>query len=273
MESIISEEYILNKYSNICKRKINNLYTVWGIRRSGNHAIIHWLKSHFEKPVAFINDVNPESKFLYPKLDKWRNHRKYQTYLRLRMANLKRWDIDVNNGIVSVESYNFKKIKNIEEKINSNFGEVFNNYNIIVLRDPYNLFASLLKHHSLSKDFKNKTKKYIGLWKIYACEFLGKTNYLKNKYCINYNLWHNSIQYRKTIIEDLGFIFHDSNKDNVAKEGDGSSFDELKYSKEAYKMRLEERWKEFIDDEFYNQLFDDQIAKLSNKIFGNIIRK
>ena len=71
-------------------------------------------------------------------------------------------------------------------------------YDVLLLRDTFNLIASRLKKGFLS--VKTKGMSLTDMWIEYAKEFLEETSYLSNnKVIINYNLWFSDISYRREI--------------------------------------------------------------------------
>jgi hypothetical protein len=139
--------------------------------------------------------------------------------------------------------------------------------NLLVLRDPYNLFASRLKA------FRNwlpdpAGKVYVEMWKEHAKEFLKKTNYLENKVCINFNKWCESNNYRTQLCRQLKIIPTDQGFSEKATQGWGSSFDENENKITSYR----DRFKLLLNDKQYIKLFkeDRELIDLSNCIFGKI---
>ena len=149
-------------------------------------------------------------------------------------------------------------------------GKTNKRYDVLIIRDPFNLFASRLKNNFLAT--KSKTKTARELWIDYAKEFLGETNYLQhNKVCINYNLWVKNKDYRQEIAKQLEINFTDAAIDKVSGCGGGSSFDGRELDGKASKMDVNNRWKEFINNEEYRQLFNqERLLEYSLKIFGHI---
>jgi hypothetical protein len=107
----------------------------------------------------------------------------------------------------------------------------------------------------------------VDLWKEYAYEFIGQTDHLQNKLCVNYNQWCHSINYRKKIIQNLGIEFTDEGFQKVPSFGGGSSFDKQFFDGCANSMNLMKRYEKFIEHSWYKNLFDDEIKNLSYKIF------
>ncbi|MGC1248712.1 MAG: hypothetical protein WA865_21070, partial [Spirulinaceae cyanobacterium] len=107
--------------------------------------------------------------------------------------------------------------------------------NIIILRDPFNMWVGNMPGKKLHDP---------QLWKIYAQEFVGETNFLPNKVCINYNKWFSSQDYRKEITDKLGVGFSDQGLNTVSNRGGGSNFDGTKFDGQAQKMNVLGRWEE-----------------------------
>jgi hypothetical protein len=181
--------------------------------------------------------------------------------------------MDIDLVAVSYEDKYLEKIKNYsildEEQM---IGADRNKTIILILRDPYNLFASRLKYKKPKKHAMQNKEGFVEKWKSYALEFLGDTNIIDNKICINYNSWLKDIDYRRDLSKRLGGDFSDSNIDIVPSSGGGSSFDRKSYDGRASEMKLLERWKSLKNEKYFLELVDDkELAELSFRIFGNIM--
>jgi hypothetical protein len=147
---------------------------------------------------------------------------------------------------------------------------------MLILRDPFNLFASRLKRddNDIKNRFSLRDKKQrkivINLWKSHAREFLGDTDFLThNKICINYNTWFTDKTYRENLAKQLDILFTDKSINEVLHIGGGSSFDRTELNNEASKMKVLERWQEFAEDEGFISIFKDkEIIELYNRIFA-----
>ncbi len=248
---------------------------VVGLRRSGNHAIINWIKKEHEqhrKKVTFINNI-PHDK--NPYLHFYQNHLRYNKYpktiLKLK-RQAKGWFDKVDCLIYSYEDYSLEQITNrlFEDKCDFYLGRANNKYDVIILRDPFNLLASRFKNQYF--DTKSPCQNIIALWIAYAKEYLRETNFLKNtKICINYNHWTSNLDYRQEIAKILDIEFSDAGFNDVQKNGGGSSFDGLKFKGKAQTMEVDTRWKYFQDNPFYLQLINnEELIEYSRKIFGNL---
>jgi len=134
---------------------------------------------------------------------------------------------------------------------------------IIILRDPFNCFASRLMSR-----FGLENKLNINLWKNHAYAVLDKHKH------ILYNEWFVSKIYREGISSDLGMPHIDAFLDELSTFGFGSSFDIHKFTDSATKMDVLKRWKNCLDNESYLKLIEDkELIELSSAIFGNGILK
>jgi len=231
---------------------------VTGMRRSGNHAVINWIVSQIPGDKLFFNDVDIFDPLNRNCLVGFQKENKNGRYNLLIYS----FEDRILNSVADDNVYPQKKAYKhlVEERLD-----------IIIIRDPFNLFASRRK---LKSQFERKTTYISGLsapqlWVTYANEFLGETKYLKNKkIAINYNRWCSSKNYRSKIADSLGIVFTDYGFGKVTKFGGGSSFDAINYDGQASKMETRKRWEKFKYDYSYARNFRDyKILNLSEKIF------
>jgi hypothetical protein len=143
-------------------------------------------------------------------------------------------------------------------------------FDVLIIRDPFNLFASRLKAGDVLTGIDN-VDEIKSLWKYYAKEYLDETNFLsQNKITINFNQWFSSSHYRNVLADKLRLEFTDRGLEAV-RFGSWSSFDGSKFDGRAQEMQVLQRWKDFSDHFFYKMIFDDkELLDLSEKIFGDI---
>lgn len=253
---------------------------VFALRRSGQHAIINWIKYQIRSRYCFLNDCIPDEN----PFDKCiRSNSRIAS--KLAEHNYLFWEREISGKLskkgVLIYNYESKSLDSIitnQTDLNRIkwVGESEKKFDIIILRDPYNLFASKLNWVYKEKRTPNPEsfKLIISYWKQYAKEFLGETNYLKDKVPISYNLWFCSKKYRMNIARKLDLKFTDKGMYEVAKYGPtlwGASFDGLSYDGNANLMKVLDRWKNFRNDNVYKKIIlDDEMLSLSDKIFGEI---
>ncbi len=215
------------------------------IRRSGTHVIGDWIEKQFAPPRKNILNVK------YPLLE----HKN-------RLAPEEVRDGKLNCLIVSFESWPLETIWKVED--NNQFEKLFGRYDdikfLICLRDPWNLFASRIKH-----GVKRLRHPADYLWVEYA------TAFLKKPYEAEYILYHeflSKITRRRKLSKALGGTFDDTNIDAVPKYGDGSSFDGQAYNGRGREMDVFGRWRQYWDAEEFQALFTDEVKALAKKIFG-----
>ncbi|MBE9139428.1 hypothetical protein IQ254_19880 [Nodosilinea sp. LEGE 07088] len=139
---------------------------------------------------------------------------------------------------------------------------------ILILRDPYNLMASLVKSGRMNPA---NCDRFIRLFKQYARAFLDNPQYgsVKPKILVNYNDWFVSTEYRIKIGHEIGFSTQGEAFEKVPGDGTGSTFDSLNLSGKASQSKVLERWKSMVEDEFYRSLFKDvELVEMSKQIFG-----
>jgi hypothetical protein len=184
--------------------------------------------------------------------------------------------LDQDRKIIKKESFYdsslvFFAVENIDIQEPYDKNEVIS---FIVLRDFYNAYASF-KRLSRNPILSGLNEiDYPNLWVKYAREFAGETSYLKNKIFINYNKWFASEDYRKrilSVIRENGIptIIDGTPNLKVAKQGFGSSFDEINFENRANQMKVTERYKKYLTDEEYVKTCSRKdIQELNLKIFN-----
>lgn len=260
----------------LTEKEINIL----GIQRTGQHAIIAWTIGHFNK-VCFKNAISAERTkcimgleppWWYFDLDKRPDFeievskevdiRRNQEAIILG-TEFKYGGIEMNPSLPSQKEAMSKRC-GVDQ-----FSK--NKLTIIVLRSPYNHFASVLKWYGPNKGL---SKNFSNYWKIFARESLGETNILLGpKITVLYDYWFLDKEYRANISEYIGRPLSDRGLNVVMKVGfrdkRGSSFEGLQYNGEAQRMPVLERWKQFQDDPFFiDKMKDPEMISLSEKLFG-----
>lgn len=244
-----------------------NLIHFFGLRRTGNHAVINWiLKNTFDEETNTIH------------------HNDVYGYLRTppKIKDPQEIAVEPQRNTAMLLSYEDVPLPWVsdlptvagEDLILKDAGVT----KVLILRDPYNLFASRLQRQRNLQTENHidpitdlPWDKVIELWKSYAKEYVGQTNYLGEKVVLNYNLWFQSKTYRNVMMREY---FGAENKDLGIEEipsfGGGSSFKPLDYSGNGKELGVLDRWQEFRTDPQYLSFFKDpELLALSKRIFGD----
>lgn len=253
-----------------------------GLQRSGNHAIINWIFSQAREIKCYLNNIvvnrNPFIEF-----QRKGTIREFQTdfYDRFNLPMEQFGFFSRKETLIYSYEEEFLELafsKEFERHHDRWLGKSARRYDVLLVRDPFNLFASRLKkeddinanRYSLRKPDERDT--LIRLWKQYAREYLGETNFLtNNRVVINYNDWFQDSEYRRKLAETFDLKFSDESMDEVLPIGGGSSFDRVAKDNDGRQMKVLERWKLFTDDPDFQAAFaDKELIELSNRIFGEI---
>lgn len=188
-------------------------YSVYGLSRSGNHAIIEWLLKNLSND---ISNVNRESKIGIGYGDSYHindisSHDKHLNISKI----ISECKIKYNNLIVSYENLNY----DYELDITKDFQK------IIIIRDLPNVLASRYKF--LTKNSGNQwmtiNDEILDCWKKMA--YADRDGHL----LIKFDHWVSSKQYRDTICQRLEIENRDITN-TVPSYGNGSSFVGMKLS-------------------------------------------
>jgi len=236
-------------------------YRIFGIRRSGNHAIINWLRYKSYGSLIHFNDCHIQNNHTNDRNIFFYNNKKH-IFSIIRLNNNKRKNIKLDNLIKKKEHTDFCIISYENKYVNSKFNDnVYSDFkkDIIILRDPYNLLASILKHPKLHLNIKE----FQELWMHYAEKFIETNNFIK----INYNNWFTNNKYRNDISKKLNLNTNDEGKNIVSHHGSGSSFDKQNFNQKAQQMDVLNRWRVFQKDKVFLSYLNKDIINLSQKLF------
>lgn len=264
---------------------------IWSMRQSGCHAIANWIRGLFSGHVVYLNNKKfTNVEFFKPEQDK---------YAQKECL------------VIGFENRNIKVLA--EESLNFSFfvGDSKNIFNIVMLRDIFNMVASnitatwhsnkevyhnaLLSSFVQAKDDNIENWEYyanqitrrdyfrllttgLDLWRMYALEYLNLTNFLDKKISLSFNEWFKSRKYRNSIAKKLGVVNKDVNVNKIAKWTSKplSRFDYMKnneFCNNAQELKVLERWKHLEDNPIYCNIFrkNKDVVRLNKRIFGNVI--
>lgn len=241
---------------------------LFGLRRSGIHGLADWAIGHFVFDRAIYNNVQ-----LLPDgtMNVLQDHIDF--IVGCNDSPIDDAVADPKWRLVIFEDHD---LRFIERHLRRSM------LRVLMLRDPYNMIASRLQivryigqdpqknEEDMTHLRCNNPELGIYLWKQYAKEFLGQTNYLRSDKCqvvkVNFNKWWSEEDYRKEISEKAGWDFTDEgfNSTEGWKFSRGSSFENVLPSK----MQLDSRWKQFENDPEFRSFFDSEVHELCREIFG-----
>jgi hypothetical protein len=231
-----------------------------------------WLAYHFNLPVFVLNNATPYT----------------DPYLTFQFNNrwdkLSDWLVQIEDVeqirnvhkhclIIGFQDFNIARLEDGRDFLwerQRTVGETLKLFNILVLRDPFNMLASRWYKPGLVPQLKDDSE-VLDMWEIYAEEYLGITNFLESKIPFNYNLWFSSLDYRKQLSAQFGLSFTDAGLNVVPKStgGHGSSFDKTSYDGRGNQMKVLERWKICQHEKRFGESFKERhkLANLYRKIF------
>lgn len=273
---------------------IKNLFLVIAMSRSGHHAVMDWIYEQFEPEKFFFNycDFSLPEKTFDNRVQYHYNNRKYYSKIsqswmkygtleeKLEEFSLETekvrnriFNADKNLLMLNFENLNPNKLPMSVGSFASHFHPVQNTKCVLIMRDIRNLFASRIKsgRELTLENIEKKDSVYLNaieIWKSHAREFLGITNNLPQKICVNYNRWFSDKNYRIKLSKTFCVDKQISAWNTLATYGGASSFDGKKFQDDASKMNVLQRWKEYEDNESFMSILNDQeLADLSEKIF------
>jgi len=226
---------------------MRTLWIVAGMRRSGIHAVVNWIKTAIDttgEPHVLLNNV------------------------RLRTLNRKDSNVIFSQSFVSSASANEHILVVFEDKrLRRVLGAPLirrigadHQKRLVVIRDPYNLVASRLHRTRRKRNRDTHPRRVAELWPDHAGHDESWTR------CV-YNRWFLDESYRMQLAADLDLPACPSLPKRIARAGRGSSFDGVRYDGRAGEMPVLDRWREFAyDPEFHQYVDHPPLATLSEQL-------
>jgi hypothetical protein len=239
-----------------------------GLSRSGNHAIINWLISQASGRTCFLNCAQPQQNPFVTAREAVSGEAVICNYAPFDRDRESWGDFSRKDWLLhSYEDCFLTMVcsKDFERQHDDFVGPSLYRTDVVILRDPYNLFASRLR-----SSYGGVTAlTAVRIWKQHARQVLNQRKLLTlNPVAILYNRWVTDPAYRRDIATQLRLEFTDAGVERVPLTGGGSSFDGLRYDGQAQRMSVLSRWQSYVDAPSYRRMFDEDVHCLANAIFG-----
>lgn len=251
----------------------------FGLRRSGNHAVIAWLAQQYPSPIVFLNNVrhfhDPFTNYLMGRVPNGFPIKKLEVHdaEALRMARKALL-------VISYEDLVLRKLGKPDVVLCRKewIGLSASRWKILLLRDFYNWMASRIrlfeKKGAGFEQILDRIEFQVRLWLMYAREYVGETHYLApGTLAVSFNRWSEDQAYRSDILRVLGIPARDNSRAIVPRAGGGSSFDGTSFSGNAEKMEIGNRWS-YLERAELATVLDlivakrDEIDGYNERIFG-----
>ena len=282
---------------------------VFGLQRSGNHAVIEWiLDQHLGKRTCFLNNVGHGDRdpFTTAKQVSPSGLGSESDLKAVRRARkhvlIYSYEDDLSRMQKGCTLLDAVHDEGFEKQRMRYVGQSEHRMNLIVLRDPFNFFASRLKKLNALTGPKD-IDAIKGSWKLIATRALQMGSDVGGEdFCIIYNYWFTDEKYRRRLSERLFGRFSDASLDYVSGYGGGSSFDSgrgrlnlriirrkwrrlldpkvymhpgrylaMFMAKGGRRMKVLERWRELSGEAAYRRIFrDGELLELSERLFGEL---
>ena len=235
-------------------------YQVHGMHRTGNHIIINCLMKGRPGNIILCNDLQI-------------GQHPVDSYMKLMQFGKGQPAIISNYEDMPRENWAM-------EEYPLWYGGTKAIFQVIILRDPYNLLASRYAwKFPQGKRFREEAayrQQLVDLWKDHARTYLdwekraaeGKVHYV----AMNYNRWISDRTYRELQGQKLDLADPHAGLGEVPDFGGGSSFDGLK-QKAVDNKGYTTRFLGLLDQPDFTALFrDEELIDLADRIFGRLDR-
>lgn len=165
-----------------------------------------------------------------------------------------------NQIIVSFEDYSLRIFDHrIDRRILGELRPDVTVFNLLVLRNPFNLLASRRRAGMLTR----RSAHYCGLslpalYAEYAREYRGQTKHLSmgKTVPISYDRWHLDSSYRRALAAALELPFSDRNLNIVSGQGGGSSFDGTAIP--GQELHTGDRWIDYRNSDLFAEILRNE---------------
>lgn len=238
---------------------------VTGMSRSGNHAIVDWIFAQSDGPKALLNCAEGKTN---PFLSKrpLEDGRGWRAAPEIDIAAEEAGHLSEKRLLVHTYEDSWLAhafSRTFEDNHDVWVGPSTRRIDVLILRDPFNLFASRMRMGAgLTLHVARR------MWKQHAREAFRPRYMRHDPLVILYNRWRAEPGYRRELARRLGLALTDEGIERVPACNGGSSFDGAAFDGRASRMAVTQRWRSYVGDERYEALFDAEMAELSAALFG-----
>jgi hypothetical protein len=217
---------------------------VFGMRRSGNHAILAWLQRNAPRGRSvFLNNCKPGTDPLHNArgIEINGSHASHNQAKR----NLPAVTQKAGDGALFLVSYEDTSPAEfgLSRQPSGAFDEALFSHNVLIYRGFLNWSASLLKKIQANDGYTLVRRNGIVLRTMDSyIRLLGLVRQAQDLglVAICYDRWTRSADYRAALLQQLGLAEHDNSLGEVQSYGGGSSFQ--KQASSAAELQIDRRW-------------------------------
>ncbi|HSR50086.1 MAG TPA: glycosyltransferase [Acidobacteriota bacterium] len=223
-------------------------WRVLALRRSGHHAVIHWMISQCQGPGLFLNDCRllADGRLL---------GNRFSRYFNFAPREAERDLCGVDLAAKELYLYNFEDLtpgQFLESTAQARpRGTSRETLDVVVIRDPFNWAAS---RRQAEPQLDLEAAGLLECWKLQAREARRRRNE-QGFLAIYFSRWVAQRSYRRDLCQKLGLPFSDAGFREVELPGI-SSFDAARVARDNRVVL--ERWKERVWDEDYRRWMQDE---------------
>jgi len=231
---------------------------VLAMRRSGHHAVIHWLLCQAAGPALFLNDGTLDGQGELA-------GNRFSRYLHLPEADAARdragdW-VEKDLLVWNLEDRGIVELAELCRRFRGR-GASGRVRHLVVVRDPWNWLASRFAAEPADPLDGGAA---LARWKEQLRECLGRTALLPDRLAVSFNRWVAEEEYRRDLAAELGLAFDDAGFREVVWPG-GSSFGSE--GVRADNAVVLSRWRERAADPVFRAAFDAETVELAEAFFG-----
>jgi len=229
---------------------------VFGMRRSGNHAILSWLQRNAPRGRSvFLNNCKPGTDPLHSSRGIEVNGK--HASQKLAKRDLPKVTRDAGDGALLLVSYEDTSPAEfgISRLPSGGFNETLFSHNVLIYRSFLNWSASLLKKVQANSGYTLVRRNGIVLRTMDSyIRLLGLVRQAQELglVAICYDRWMRSSEYRGELLQQIGLVAQDNSLGEVQSYGGGSSFQ--KQARSASELQTDTRWQQMQGDAEYQAL-------------------